>query len=64
MLSSISSKKKFGGNCKDGKKSFLCQARRGVLIKVVVQAIPTYTMSCFKLLLSFCTKIESLIKKI
>lgn len=34
-----------------------------VLIKVVVQAILTYTMSRFKLSLGLCTNIESLIIK-
>ena len=42
---------------------FLSQAGREVLIKVVVQAILTYTMSCFKLPVGLCNEIEGLIRK-
>ena len=41
----------------------LPQTGREILIKVVVQALPTYTMSCFKLLVTLCQEIEALIKK-
>ena len=45
------------------KDKLLSQAGREILIKAVVQAIPTYTMSCFKLPLGLCGDIESLIRK-
>ena len=44
-------------------EKLLSQAGREILIKAVVQAIPTYTMSCFKLPLGLCNELESLIRK-
>lgn len=41
----------------------LSQAGREVLIKSVIQSIPTYAMSCFKLSVTLCHEIESLIRK-
>ena len=42
---------------------FLSQAGREVLIEAIVQAIPTYTMGCFKIPLGLCHDIEAMIKK-
>lgn len=44
-------------------EKLLSQADREILIKVVAQAVPTYTMNCFKLPLGLCNDIESLIQK-
>ena len=44
-------------------EKLLSQAGREVLIKAEVQAIPTYTMSCFKLPIGLCNELESLIRK-
>ena len=41
----------------------LSQARREVLIKTVIQAIPTYAMGYFKLPIGLCNEIEVLIRK-
>ena len=41
----------------------LSQAGREVLIKTIIQAIPTFTMGCFKLPLSLCNDIEMMIRK-
>ena len=40
------------------------QAGREILIKAVIQAIPTYTISCFKLSVGICNELESLIRKL
>ena len=44
-------------------EKLLSQAGREVLIKTVVQAISTYTMSCFELSVGLCSEIQSLVKK-
>lgn len=41
----------------------LSQAGREVLIKSVIQAIPTFTMGCFKFPVSLCHEIEAMVKK-
>jgi hypothetical protein len=45
------------------KQKLLSQAGREILIKAVVQAIPAFSMSCFKLPVSLCQDIEVLIRK-
>ena len=41
----------------------LSKAGKEVLIKAVAQAIPTYTMSCFKIPDSLCDDLTSMIKE-
>ena len=45
------------------KDKLLSQAGREILIKSVIQAIPTYTMSYFKLLKGLIKELEMLIQK-
>ena len=48
---------------KGWKEKLLSQARGEILIKAVIQAIPTFTMSCFKLPKGLINEIEYLIRK-
>ena len=45
------------------KEKLLSQAGREILLKAVVQAIPTFAMSCFKLPVGLCKEIEMQIRK-
>ena len=45
------------------KEKLLSQAGREVLIKSMIQAIPTYSMSCFKLPKGLIKDIEAMIRK-
>jgi hypothetical protein len=42
------------------KEKLLSQAGQEVLIKAVIQAIPTYAMSCFKFPIGLCVEISSM----
>ena len=44
------------------KEKLLSKAGKEGVIKVVAQAIPTYTMSCFKILNSLCDEMTSMIQ--
>jgi hypothetical protein len=45
------------------KGQLLSEVGKEILIKSVAQANPTYTMSCFRILESLCTEINSLVGK-
>ena len=45
------------------KETFISKARREILIKTITQAIPTYTMSPFKLPKALCDSINSAIAR-
>ena len=47
----------------DWKEKLLSKASKEVLLKVVVQAIPSFTMSCFRLPMGLCHDIKMLIQK-
>ena len=44
------------------KEKLLSKAGKEILIKVMAQAIPTYSMSCFKISDSLCDEITSLMR--
>lgn len=47
----------------DWKLKFLSQARKEILVKAVIQAIPTYNMSVFQLPKGLCSEINFLMQK-
>ena len=51
------------GKLQGWKEKILSQASKEVLLKVVVQVIPTFAMSCFRLPIGLCQDIEMLIRK-
>ncbi len=48
---------------KGWKEKLLSQASREILIKAVIQAIPTYTMNCFKIPVGLCKDVEAIIRR-
>jgi hypothetical protein len=56
-------KEKVWKRLQDWKNNFLSQAGKEVLLKAVVQAIPTYCMSIFKIPKSLCSEINSLMMR-
>ncbi|XP_027103152.1 uncharacterized mitochondrial protein AtMg00310-like [Coffea arabica] len=56
-------KSKISNKLQGWKQKLLSSGGKGVLIKVVIMAIPNYTMSCFKLPKSLCKDISSRIAK-
>ena len=51
------------GKLQGWKEKILSQAGKEVLLKAVVQAIPTFAMACFKLPIGLCKDIETMIQK-
>ena len=45
------------------KEKLLSQAGKEIMIKAVIQSIPTYSMSVFRLPTSLCKDIEAMIRK-
>ena len=55
-------KEKLGKTLAVWKEKMLSKAGKEVLIKAVAQAIPIYTISCFKLPDSLCDELKSMIR--
>ena len=56
-------KERIWGQMQGWQEKLLSQAGREVIIKAVVQSIPVYSMSVFKLPVGLCKDIEAMIRK-
>ena len=56
-------KERIWGKLQGWKEKLLSQAGREVLLKAIMQAIPTFAMSCFQLPMNLCHEIKVMIKK-
>jgi hypothetical protein len=56
-------KDKVWARLNDWKVKFLSQADKEILIKAIVQAIPTYSMSVFLLPISLCKELNVLMQR-
>ena len=56
-------KDKLGNKLSRWKEKLLSNADKEILIKLVAQTIPSYTMSCFKLPNALCDDIASLVRQ-
>ena len=56
-------KSKVANKLSGWKEKLLLAAGKEVLIKAVAQAVPSYTMSCFKLLDNLCDNLTSMIRQ-
>ena len=56
-------KERIWGKLQGWKEKLLSQTGREVFLKAVVQAIPIFAMSCFKLPVGLCNDIEAMIRK-
>ena len=57
-------KEKVGKKLASWKEKLLSIGGREILIKVVAQAVPTYTMSCFQLPKSLCDDLEGMMRSL
>ena len=56
-------KERIWGRMQGWKEKLLSQAVQEIMIKAMVQSIPVYSMSVFKLLVSLCKDIEAMVRK-